>query len=56
MGKFASIEGMKIEDYDEVMNVNLRSAIILTQLCLPHLISTKGINFMPDYNYNERSC
>lgn len=42
VGKFANIETMKIEDYDEVMNTNLRSAIILTQLCVPHLIATKG--------------
>jgi NAD(P)-dependent dehydrogenase (short-subunit alcohol dehydrogenase family) len=42
VGKYANIESMKIEDYDEVMNINLKSAIILTQLCLPHLIATKG--------------
>ena len=50
MGKFANIELMKIEDYDEVMNVNLRSAIILTQLCLPHLIDTKGTVYKKKLN------
>jgi NAD(P)-dependent dehydrogenase (short-subunit alcohol dehydrogenase family) len=42
MAKFSNLENMKPEDYDEVMNVNLRSAILLTQYCLPHLTTTKG--------------
>ena len=33
---------MRLEDYDEVMNTNVRAALHLTQLCLPHLIKTKG--------------
>jgi len=32
----------KIEGYDEVMNVNVRSVIQLCQLVTPHLIKTKG--------------
>ena len=39
----ATIETMKLSDYDQVMNVNVRSIIQLTQLCLPHLIKQKGI-------------
>jgi NAD(P)-dependent dehydrogenase (short-subunit alcohol dehydrogenase family) len=31
-----------IEVFDQTLNVNLRSVIILTQLCIPHLIKTKG--------------
>jgi len=32
----------KIEDYDRVFDINVRSLIILTQLALPHLIESKG--------------
>ena len=38
----SSIKNTKLEEYDEVMNVNLRSVLILTQLCLPYLIKEKG--------------
>lgn len=31
-----------INQYDRVMNVNLRSVIVLTQLAIPHLEKTKG--------------
>uniref|UniRef100_A0A915HRJ3 Uncharacterized protein n=1 Tax=Romanomermis culicivorax TaxID=13658 RepID=A0A915HRJ3_ROMCU len=33
---------MPIEDYDKIMNTNVRSLWIITQLCVPHLIKTKG--------------
>lgn len=33
---------MPVEDYDKIMNTNVRSLWIVTQLCLPHLIKTKG--------------
>ena len=36
------IESLSVEDYDKVMNINTRSAFIMTQLCTPHLISSKG--------------
>lgn len=40
--KGGSIETMKLEDYDASMNTNVRTLVILTQLCVPHLIKEKG--------------
>ncbi|XP_028855948.1 uncharacterized protein LOC114801789 [Denticeps clupeoides] len=37
-----SIETTDLEQYDKVMNVNVRSVYHLTHLCVPHLIRTKG--------------
>lgn len=37
-----TIETEAITQYDKVMNVNVRSVYLLTQLCVPHLIETKG--------------
>lgn len=37
-----SIESTSLEQYDQVMNVNVRSVYFLTHLCVPHLIKTKG--------------
>ncbi|XP_040297715.1 3-oxoacyl-[acyl-carrier-protein] reductase FabG-like [Bufo bufo] len=37
-----TIENTALEDYDRVMNVNVRSMLYLTQLAVPHLIKTKG--------------
>ena len=37
-----SIENTKLDDWDKMMNVNLRSVFILSQKCVPHLIETKG--------------
>lgn len=37
-----SIETSDLATYDKVMNVNVRSVYHLTQLCVPHLIKTKG--------------
>ena len=42
MVKEGCIETMKMEDYDYTMNVNVRSIILLTKLCVPHLIKEKG--------------
>ncbi|XP_066433154.1 3-oxoacyl-[acyl-carrier-protein] reductase FabG-like [Eleutherodactylus coqui] len=36
------IEDTTLQDYDRVMNVNVRSLLFLTQLAVPHLIKTKG--------------
>jgi NAD(P)-dependent dehydrogenase (short-subunit alcohol dehydrogenase family) len=36
------IEDTTIDDWDRVMNINLRSLFLLTQRCVPHLIKTKG--------------
>ncbi|XP_055302952.1 3-oxoacyl-[acyl-carrier-protein] reductase FabG-like [Sitodiplosis mosellana] len=40
--KRGTIETSTLEDYDTVMNVNVRSIFHLTQLAVPHLIATKG--------------
>ncbi|XP_028313704.1 uncharacterized protein LOC114469962 [Gouania willdenowi] len=37
-----SIETTDLTQYDKVMNVNVRSVYHITQLCVPHLIKTKG--------------
>ncbi|CAF0705962.1 unnamed protein product [Brachionus calyciflorus] len=37
-----SIENMEMENFDFIMNVNVKSIIALTQLCLPHIIKQKG--------------
>ncbi|XP_054628532.1 3-oxoacyl-[acyl-carrier-protein] reductase FabG isoform X1 [Dunckerocampus dactyliophorus] len=36
------IETSDLATYDKVMNINVRSVYHLTQLCVPHLIKTKG--------------
>jgi len=42
MSKKGSIETCEISDFDEQLAVNLRAPFILTQLCVPHLIASKG--------------
>ncbi|XP_069674966.1 3-oxoacyl-[acyl-carrier-protein] reductase FabG-like [Periplaneta americana] len=37
-----SIETTKLDDYDKIMNTNVRSLFVLNQLAVPHLIKTKG--------------
>lgn len=37
-----TIENTVLDDWDRVMDVNLRSVFILSQLCVPHLAATKG--------------
>jgi NAD(P)-dependent dehydrogenase (short-subunit alcohol dehydrogenase family) len=37
-----SIESTTLDDWDKMLNVNLRSVFALTQKCLPYLIETKG--------------
>lgn len=37
-----SLEASAMSDFDEMMNINLRSVVQLSQLCVPHLINTKG--------------
>jgi len=40
--EMGSIENTNLEQFDRVMNCNVRSIYHLTMLCTPHLISTKG--------------
>lgn len=42
---FGTIENTKMEQYDRVMNLNLRSIFQLTSLAIPYLIQSKGIGF-----------
>lgn len=37
-----SIETLKMDDYDAIMATNVRGAVELTQLAIPHLIESKG--------------
>ena len=36
------IENTSLDQYDRLMNINVRSIYHLTMLCVPHLIATKG--------------
>ncbi|XP_019641720.1 PREDICTED: uncharacterized protein LOC109483176 [Branchiostoma belcheri] len=42
IGQRATIETTDMAEYDKLMNVNVRSVVALTQLCVPHLTKTKG--------------
>ncbi|XP_078664649.1 3-oxoacyl-[acyl-carrier-protein] reductase FabG-like isoform X1 [Branchiostoma floridae x Branchiostoma belcheri] len=42
IGKFSDLETLDMAEYDRTMDVNVRSAVRLTQLCVPHLTKTKG--------------
>ena len=37
-----STESISEEDFDKCMNINCRSAFILTQASIPHLLESKG--------------
>lgn len=37
-----SIGEVSVDSYDRIMNTNVRSVVVLTQLAVPHLIETKG--------------
>jgi len=40
--EFGTIETTSLEQYDLVMNANVRSVYYLTMLCVPHLVQTQG--------------
>lgn len=40
--KSGTIEDTSIEDWDRLIDINLRSIFILTQRCIPYLAETKG--------------
>ena len=40
--KTGNIENTTLDEWDKMMNVNLRSAFYLMQKCVPHLAATKG--------------
>ena len=35
-------ENVTEEEYDKTMNTNVKQAFFITQLCIPHLIASKG--------------
>lgn len=41
-GRYGTIQEFTMDDFDWIMNLNVRSAVQLTQLALPHLIKSKG--------------
>ena len=44
MGCYSPINDPQIMDtYDKIMNINLRSVLLLTHLAVPHLEKTKGV-------------
>ncbi len=40
--KNGTIETTTLDDWDKMLNINLRSVFALTQKCIPHLAETKG--------------
>ena len=40
--KSGPFETSSVANFDELMNINVRSVVVLTQLCIPHLKKTKG--------------
>jgi NAD(P)-dependent dehydrogenase (short-subunit alcohol dehydrogenase family) len=40
--KNGTVETTTLDDWDRMLNVNLRSVFVLTQKCVPHLAETKG--------------
>jgi len=40
--KNGSIEDTTIDDWDKMLQINLRSVFVLSQKCVPHLAETKG--------------
>lgn len=40
--KSGTIETTTADEWDKMMNINLRSMFLLMQKCLPHLVKTKG--------------
>ncbi len=40
--KSGSIENTPLDDWDKMMNINLRSVFVLMQKCLPYLAETRG--------------
>ena len=40
--KNGTIENTALEDWDDLININLRAVFVLMQKCVPHLAATKG--------------
>lgn len=42
VGKFGMVSEYPMEEFDKIINTNVRSVYHLTQLAIPHLVKTKG--------------
>ena len=51
--EYGSIESTTLEQYDRVMNINLRAVYHLTMLSVPHLVQTKGFLLLP-FDFNKK--
>ena len=40
--KHGHLQNFEMNDYEYIMNINLKAVILLTQKCLPELIKSKG--------------
>lgn len=40
--KGGGLDTLKMDEYDQQMNINVKSIVKLTQNCLPHLVDQKG--------------
>lgn len=40
--KSGSVENTALDDWDALMNINLRAVFVMMQRCIPHLTATKG--------------
>jgi NADP-dependent 3-hydroxy acid dehydrogenase YdfG len=45
--EMGSIEATSMEQYDRVMNTNVRAIYQLTMLAVPHLVKTEGGSYDP---------
>lgn len=41
-GRYGGVQDFTMDDFDWIMNLNLRSVVQLTKLAVPHLMQTKG--------------
>ena len=39
---YGTVRDTSMDEFDRIMSVNLRAALMLTKLCLPHLGKVKG--------------
>ena len=44
---FGTLEQMTMDDYDKVFNSDVRSVVVITRLCIPHLKKSKGRSQRP---------
>lgn len=50
---FNNVQTLTENDFDKIMNTNLKSTIFLTQLCVPYLIAQQGKRLTDNLNSNN---